>query len=120
MFRFYQDLIRLSRTNRAVRSRSIDVIWAHDGTRVLAFTRRDGTTELLVVASFANRPYGDGYVMSTSADRLPTGWWREVFNSDAERYGGDNVGNFGAALPCRDGRIDVRLPANGFVVLQRQ
>jgi hypothetical protein len=36
-----------------------------------------------------------------------------VFNSDDERYVGDNVGSFGAARPCRDGRIDVRLPANG-------
>lgn len=31
----------------------------------------------------------------TIASVLLWGYWQELFNSDAERYGGSNVGNFG-------------------------
>jgi 1,4-alpha-glucan branching enzyme len=120
MFRFYQDLIRLAKGNRAVRSRSIDVVHAEDENRVIAFTRRDGTSDVLVVASFNNRPFADGYVIWSDPSRLPAGHWREMFNSDAAIYGGGDVGNSGAALPCVNGQIEVRLPANGLVVFQRQ
>ncbi|MGH2721637.1 MAG: alpha-amylase family glycosyl hydrolase [Actinomycetota bacterium] len=120
MFRFYQDLIRLRHANAAVRSHAIDILHVHDANRVLAFTRREGTSDLLVVASLNNRPFSDGYVIATSPDRLLPGSWQETFNSDSSHYGGADVGNGGNALPAAGGRIDVRLPANGFVVLQRR
>jgi 1,4-alpha-glucan branching enzyme len=119
MFRFYQDLIRLRRGNRAVRSHNIDVVHADDSSRVIAFTRRDGSSDVLVVASLSNHPFTDGYVIETGSDRLPDGPWRETFNSDSSRYGGSDVGNSAGSISASDGRIDVRLPANGFVVLQR-
>jgi len=120
MFRFYQDLIRLRRANPAVRSRHIDVVHAHGPTRVIAFTRRDGQREVLVVASLNNRPFPDGYVIQSDPDRVPAGLWQETFNSDAAIYGGSNVGNFGAAIPASDGRLELRIPANGFLVLQKR
>ncbi|MEJ7810742.1 MAG: alpha-amylase family glycosyl hydrolase [Gemmatimonadaceae bacterium] len=120
MFRYYQDLIRLRRSNPAVRSRHLDVVHALDGTRVLAFTRRQGSYELLVVASLANHPFTSGYVIETAPDRLPAGEWQETFNSDAAVYGGRDVGNYGAAVPCVGGRITLRIPANGVLVLQRR
>ena len=120
MFRFYQDVIHLARHNRAVRSRSIDVVHADDSTRVIAFTRRDGTTDILVVASLNNQPFAGGYEIRSDAGRLPDGDWREILNSDSALYGGRDIGNFGAAVPARDGRVEVRLPAHGFVVFQRQ
>lgn len=119
MFRFFQDLIRLRTANPAIRSRHLDVVHAHGPSRVIAFTRRSDRTDVLVVASFSNRPYLDGYVITTDPDRLPAGSWREIFNSDAQGYGGDNVGNLGAALPAEAGTLNLTLPANGFVVLQR-
>ncbi|MGI9022205.1 MAG: alpha-amylase family glycosyl hydrolase [Acidimicrobiales bacterium] len=119
MFRFYQDLIRLRRGNRAVRSHNVDVVHVHDANRVIGFTRRVATTEVLVVASLNNRPF-DQYVIGTEPDRLPAGTWTETFNSDAGLYGGGDVGNAGSAIASADGRIELRLPANGFVVLQRQ
>ncbi|MDQ0850478.1 1,4-alpha-glucan branching enzyme [Arthrobacter sp. B3I9] len=119
LFRYYQDLIRLRRGSRALRSRSIDIIHAADGARVLAFVRSDGTTRELVIASLNNRPFGTGYTVQTTAERLVPGGWQEVFNSDSSFYGGTNLGNFGATLPSQDGRIDVRLPANGLLVLRR-
>jgi 1,4-alpha-glucan branching enzyme len=120
MFRFYQDLIRLRRSNRAIRSRHVDVIHASDPNRVLAFTRRDGQSEVLVVASLNNRPFLNGYEIATDPDRLPSGLWQETFNSDSAIYGGANVGNLGAAIPADNGNLRLVIPANGFLVLQRR
>jgi 1,4-alpha-glucan branching enzyme len=119
LFRYYQDLIRLRRTSTGFRSRNIDIIHASDDNRVIAFTRSDGATRELVVASLNNRPFDAGYIIQSSADRLSPGQWREVFNSDSRFYGGTDFGNYGAALPSQDGRIELRLPANSLVVLSK-
>lgn len=119
LFRYYQDLIRLRLTRSEFRSRNIDIIHSSDDNRVIAFTRSDGATRQLVVASLNNRPFDGGYIIQSSADRLNPGQWREIFNSDSRFYGGSDLGNFGAALPSEDGRIEVRLPANALVVLNR-
>ena len=120
MFRFYQDLIRLRRGNAAMRARAIDIIHADDANRVIAFTAMAGQGQVLVVASLNNHPFLDGYVIATDAVRLPSGWWQEIFNSDSSLYGGHDVGNFGAAVPADSGRLQLRLPASGFVVLQKR
>jgi hypothetical protein len=112
-------LIRLRRGSRALRSRSIDIIHAPDDARVLAFVRSGGTTRELVIASLNNRPFSGGYTVQTTAERLPPGGWQEVFNSDSAFYGGTDLGNYGATLPSQDGRIELRLPANGLIVLRR-
>jgi 1,4-alpha-glucan branching enzyme len=119
MFRFYQDLIRLRRANPAVRSHHIDIVHVADDNRVIAFTRRQGSNELLIVASLNNQPFANSYVIRTEPHRLPDGAWRETFNSDGAIYGGGNVGNRGMAMPASHGRIEVRIPANGFLVFQR-
>jgi 1,4-alpha-glucan branching enzyme len=120
MFRYYQDLIRLRRSNPAAKSHHIDIIHVWEPARVIAFTRREGSNDLLIVASLSNAPYLDGYIIETSADRLPNGGWQETFNSDANLYGGKDVGNYGAVIPVVEGRIQLRLPANGLLVLQRR
>jgi 1,4-alpha-glucan branching enzyme len=119
MFRFYQDLIRLRRANPVVRSHHIDIVHVADDNRVIAFTRRQGSNELLIVASLNNQPFANRYVIQTDPHRLPDGAWRETFNSDGAIYGGGNVGNRGMAMPASHGRIEVRIPANGFLVFQR-
>ena len=72
MFRFYQDLIRLRQGKRALRSHNIDVVHAHDSSRVIAFTRRDNSSDVLVVASLSNRPFPNGYVIETASAILPS------------------------------------------------
>jgi 1,4-alpha-glucan branching enzyme len=118
LFRFYQDAIRFSRRHRAARGRSIDIIHVNDDGRVIAFRRSAGSDELLVVASLNNRVF-DTYVIQTDAGRLPDGQWRELFNSDAAIYGGNNVGNLGADLPAGGGRLQLRIPANAVLILQK-
>lgn len=118
LFRFYQDALRFSRRHPAVRVRHIDIVHVNDDGRVIAFTRRAGNDELLVVASLNNRVFDD-YMIQTEAWRLPDGQWRELFNSDASMYGGQGVGNFGADLPAGNGRLQLRIPASAFVILQK-
>lgn len=117
LFRFYQDIIRLRLNNSGLRSHNIDIIHVHNANRVIAFRRWDDSQEFLIVASLNNNPFGAGYAIENS--RLGNGMWREIFNSDAEQYGGNNVGNLGANIPSTNGQIHVVIPANGFVVFQR-
>jgi 1,4-alpha-glucan branching enzyme len=119
MFRFYQDAIRFSNRHPAARSHEIDILHALGSNRVIAFTRSAGSDRLLVVASLRDQPFLDGYVVQTDPARLPDGRWRERFNSDASIYGGNDIGNFGADVPAANGRLQTRIPANGFIVFQR-
>jgi 1,4-alpha-glucan branching enzyme len=122
MFRFYQELILFARKHPASRSQAIETIYTFDPTRVIAFTRRSGNDQLLIIASFNNAGFLDGYrvVRQPNATQLPDGLWREVFNSDATVYGGTNVGNFGLSTPSSNGAITVRLPANSFLVFLKE
>jgi 1,4-alpha-glucan branching enzyme len=120
LFRFYQDLITLSRRLRSIRSRDIDILHQWNANRVIAFKRWSGDEQVIVVGSLNNTPFNSGYVIEKDLLGIPNGSWKEVFNSDAAIYGGQNVGNAGAAIPSFDGRLNVVIPANGFVVLVRQ
>ncbi|MEN9521150.1 MAG: hypothetical protein RLZZ381_3738, partial [Cyanobacteriota bacterium] len=117
LFRFYQDIIRLRLERSGLRSHQIDIIHVHNANRVIAFRRWDNSEELLVVASLNNSPFSSGYAIENS--RLVNATWREIFNSDAEPYGGNSIGNLSGSIASSNGRINVVIPANGFVVLQR-
>ena len=119
LFRFYQDMIRLVTSSPAARSTAIDVIHVHNDNRVIAFTRSASNQQLLVLASLNDAPFDHGYFISTDSSRLPAGGWREIFNSDATIYGGNNVGNSGATLQANGGQINAIIPAHGFVVLEK-
>lgn len=75
---------------------------------VLAWARFDGEGRVvLVVSNFTPVPRHD-YRLP-----VPAGFaaWRELLNTDAEIYGGSQVGNLGASLPTRaDGCITLSLP----------
>jgi 1,4-alpha-glucan branching enzyme len=100
-----------------VRSRDLEVIHANDSGRVVAFRRWDETVDVLVVGSLANTPYGDYRLAHPS---LGADGWRELFNSDSRDYGGDDIGNGGDTLHAAGGALDLVLPANGFVIFERQ
>ena len=118
MFKFYQDLIGLRRQHQELRSRSLSTVHVHAANRVLAFLRVDGADRSLVVASFNNTGFPNGYSMPTEG--LGDGMWREILNSDAAIYGGRNVGNGGADITSSDSRTELVIPANGLLVLQEQ
>jgi 1,4-alpha-glucan branching enzyme len=119
-FKFYQDLIglRLDPQRPALRQAAVQVVHCDNASRLIAFRRQQSGEEYLVVGTLSNWPFAEGY-------RLPLGRaagerWRELFNSDSHFYGGANAGNAGTVGAAEDGSLVVRLPANGFVVLQRE
>jgi 1,4-alpha-glucan branching enzyme len=116
LFKFYQDLIRFRLGHSGLRSHNIEVIHVHNNNRVIAFLRWDEGEKLFVIGSLNNNPFNSGYWINNP--RLNGGFWREVFNSDSQLYGGENIGNYGSTLQPIEGAINVIIPANGFVVLQ--
>ncbi len=115
LFRFYQDLIRLRQRHQTFATANIETVLAHNADRILAFRRWKGPEHYLVVTTLSDFGWPDGYELAAPA--VATGNWREIFSSDAKLYGGAGVSNEGE-LEVIDGRITVKLPARGFVVLR--
>ncbi len=62
----------------------------HDANQsVLAFVRRDRAGRSVIVALNFTPVPREGYRLGAPA----AGFWREIFNSDSEYYGGGNIGN---------------------------
>jgi 1,4-alpha-glucan branching enzyme len=120
LFRFYQEVISLSRRLGSIRSQNIDILHQSNANRVIAFKRWNGAEQVIIAASFNNAPFASGYVIGKDLLAVPDAGWKEIFNSDAAMYGGQNVGNSGAILPSSQGRLTSVIPANGFVVLVKQ
>ncbi len=120
IFRYYQDLLTLRRRMRPLHSHNIDILHESNSDRVVAFKRWSGDEEVIVAASLNNQPFADGYTVAKDEMAIPDGEWKEIFNSDSAFYGGHNLGNDGGTLHSSHGRLSMRLPANGFVVLARQ
>ncbi|MCL2595959.1 MAG: 1,4-alpha-glucan branching protein GlgB [Promicromonosporaceae bacterium] len=128
----HQQLQRLVRDLNAL-YKATPALWEKDFTpdgfewldsndadrNTLAFLRKDASGKpVAVVINFAGNPHDDY--------RLPLphgGVWREVLNTDAEAYGGSDVGNFGAvhAEPVphhgRSHSASLRIPPLGALVL---
>jgi 1,4-alpha-glucan branching enzyme len=120
MYRFYQDIITLSRRLDAIRGHNIHLLHQSNDNRVLACKRWSGGEEVIVVASLNNTPFAGGYTIQADTLSIPDAHWREIFNSDAAAYGGANIGNAGAAIPSAGGRLTVTLPARGMILFARE
>ncbi len=120
LFRFYQDLISLGRRLRSIRTHNIDILHQSNENRVIAFKRWLGDERLIILASFNNHPFQNGYAIRKDSVAIPDAGWRELFNSDAGIYGGQNVGNGGATIPSHGSEFSAIVPASGFVVFVKQ
>ena len=111
-FTFYKDAIGLRNSSDAFSAAAeVKRVYTHNDDSVMAFTRKSGNDEFLVVGSL-NKQNLEGYSLP-----LPPGQWKEVLNSDAAVYGGSNFGNYGATL--NGGNTPVNIPAAGYVVLKK-
>jgi 1,4-alpha-glucan branching enzyme len=113
----YRDLIALSIHQDAIRSRNIAIPLVHDENRVIAFHRWDDGEDFLVVGSLNDAPFEHGYRLHS--ERLGDDLWEEIFNTDAHKYGGWNVGNGGGRIRAKAGALDAVLPASGVLVFRR-
>jgi 1,4-alpha-glucan branching enzyme len=117
MISCYRALIALSIHQDAIRSRNIAVPYVHDEDRVIAFHRWNDGEDFLVVGSLNDAAFEHGYRLHS--ERLGDDLWEEIFNSDAETYGGWNVGNGGGKIRATAGTLDAVLPASGVLVFRR-
>jgi 1,4-alpha-glucan branching enzyme len=120
LFRFYQDLITLSRRLPSIRSQNIDILHQSNANRVIAFKRWSGNEEVIIIVSLNNTSFDSGYVIEKDLLAIPNAEWKEIFNSDAAIYGGQNVGNWGSTFSSAQGRLNVVIPANGFALFAKQ
>ncbi|MDR6236979.1 1,4-alpha-glucan branching protein GlgB [Pseudomonas oryzihabitans] len=122
------DLNRLYRQEPALHQRDhlpegFDwVVGDDNGNSVFAWLRRDAQQRpLLVIANFTPVPRYDYRVGVPGA-----GHWQEIFNSDAECYGGSNVGNGGGVnteeIPAhgQPTSLNLNLPPLGLLVFKPQ
>jgi 1,4-alpha-glucan branching enzyme len=120
LFRFYQDIIGINRRLYSFHSNNIDILHQNNFNRVIVFKRWNGNEEVIIAASFNNSPFLNGYAIEKDLLAIPNAAWKEIFNSDASIYGGQNVGNSGSTLFSSQGRLEMVIPANGFVVFCKQ
>ena len=119
LFEYYSQMIRLRLAHGGLKSPYIDVPFVHNVHRLILFHRWGEGEDFIVVASLNNQPFNNpGYLFR--ADRIPGGRWREIFNSDAAEFGGDNVGNLGRTIDNSPGLFECVVPANGLIVFQRE
>ncbi len=118
LFEYYSRLIRLRLEHPGLRSPNIDVVFVHNVHRLILFHRWGGGEDFIVAASLNNEPFDNpGYLFN--AGRIPGGQWREIFNSDAAVFNGNNVGNTGGVVDNSPGWLECVVPANGLVVFKR-
>jgi 1,4-alpha-glucan branching enzyme len=116
LFRFYRDLIRLRRRHHTFQTANIEVLLTHNEDRLLVFRRWKGPENYLIVASLNDTAFPEGYDLLS--DHISDSRWREIFTSDALHYGGSGISNDGSVV-AEPGKLRVRIPARGFVVLRQ-
>ena len=110
MQRMVRDVNQVRWDHPALRSPAGNVVHVDRQAQVVAFKRYtlDGDLVLVVVnagdAQFAFHDYG----VEMGGE---SGFWLEIFNSQAPDYGGiDTTGNFAERLPVTDGKLFINLP----------
>ncbi|MDD5419446.1 MAG: 1,4-alpha-glucan branching protein GlgB [Methanomicrobiaceae archaeon] len=124
-----RDINRLYRTEPALHERDFDragFLWIDPGRKdpgIISFARMSGSPDdtLLVVCNTTARQR-DGYRLKCPSG----GCWREIANSDAERYGGSGIENAGRlesnALADGGGSqaLGITLPALSILIFKRE
>lgn len=127
MQNYVKDLNRLYRENPAMweldyEQKGFEWIDCHDAERgVVSFLRRDSLgNELIFVSNFTPVKY-ENYRVGVPG----RGYYKEIFNSDAEIYGGSNAGNGGGVTATdiawhgRLNSIDITVPPLATVIFKR-
>jgi len=118
MYLFYQQAIKLRRDQAALRDRHIEIVCTDNTSRVIAFIRRTEDSMFFIAGSLADTSFDNGYSFFHPA--IPAGQWREVLTSDDTVFEGSGVSNGNTPVSSETGHINMRIPANGVIVLERQ
>lgn len=118
LFHFYAEINKLRRRFSTLRSRNIDIIETDDANRVMLFRRADDQGDFLVAASLNDTSFDRGFIFRSN--QLPDASWREIFNSNASAFGGDNLGNGGGVCHSHQAEFECILPRNSVLVFRRE
>ena len=112
----HKDLIGLRKSSDAFYPTApVNRVMTHNQDQVVAFERVGASGDAFVVVTQMSDVNRGGYPVP-----LPPGRWKEVFNSDAQAYGGENFGNGGTEFDSRSGTsTGLNLPAGGTIVLKK-
>ena len=109
MQRMVSDINNLRWEHAALRAAGGKITHEDTNNNVVAFKRWDSAGDVLLIVVHA----GDGqwtngaYVVNLDGD---SGYWHEIFNSQAPVYGGVNtVGNAGTTLASENGQLSISL-----------
>jgi 1,4-alpha-glucan branching enzyme len=113
------DINQLRWSHPGLRSPAGIVVHTDYQNQVVAFKRYDlvGDVLLVVVNAGDGQWSGNQYGVSLAGD---SGTWQEVFNSQAQIYGGvGTVGNPGPGLAAVGGQLPINLPSWGVLVFAK-
>ena len=110
LFKFYQDIIKCRNHYSCLKYGSIKYIHVHNDNRMVIFLRSYNNEECLIVGCLNNFHFSLGYTIESS--NIPSGGWREVFNSNSTFYCGDKVGNGGKIIFSNAGSFNCIIPKN--------
>ncbi len=114
MMRLVQELGALRQSSPAfLADAPMTHVEANNEKSLLSYVRTGGNDAFFVVTSLNKEDLQHHPV------KMPPGPWREVFNSNAARYGGNNFGNGGRVLPGGE-HVHMNIPSGGVVVFKRQ
>jgi 1,4-alpha-glucan branching enzyme len=116
LFQFYRNLIALRQSKAAFRSDNFNLVHVDNENRIMAFRRWNRNKDFLILASFNNHAFFNGYRFHF--DPFFSGNWVEIFNSDGVSFGGEGIVN-PHFISCHSGVLTAYIPANGIVVLER-
>ncbi|MGB3807347.1 MAG: 1,4-alpha-glucan branching protein GlgB [Erythrobacter sp.] len=125
--RLVRDLNRLHREEPALHARDSDhshfdwIVGDDSANSVFVWQRqgKDGDPPLVIAANLTPDPRHDYRIGVPQA-----GSWHEIFNSDAESYGGSNIGNGGSLTTDNEGMhgrgvsLSLTIPPLGLIVLK--
>lgn len=108
----YRDLIALRRSSDAfLPDAPVRRVYTHNDDRIAAFERQGSQGQAYVVITSMGDTDRSGYPIS-----LPEGNWKEVFSTDAVKYGGSGLGQEGSLV---SGQANLSLPAGATIVLKK-
>ncbi len=116
MFEFYRDAIRLRLSEKALRTRNLEILHVHNDNRIVAFRRWEETEQMIVMISLNNHHFPHGYIVGHSSS--PNGVWQVRLDSDAASYGGTG---FRQEIEFISGEnsLDISLPRISCLVLKK-
>ncbi len=118
LFEFYKQAIALRRTHSTLRCKNIEIVYTHNDNCILVFRRWDDNDEYLIIATLSNIHYNQPSYEIVS-EKIYQAEWLEIFNSNAEVFGGDNVGNFSSQIYSQNRSLNCIIPGNSITVLQK-